>query len=79
MAGDQSDTFSIDLVVPDPCDPPTSLTKVDFENQSYTLTDTGRSYTHPDFSISPNYCPIDYSYEETTFKDSNEQDASAIT
>ena len=50
-AGDQADTFSIDLVVPDPCDPPTSLTKVAFENQSYTLTDTGESYTHPDFSI----------------------------
>ena len=55
-AGIESDQFTIDLVVTDPCDPPTSLTKVDMENQSYTLTDTDKSYTHPDFNISPDYC-----------------------
>ena len=58
-----TEEFSVQLVLPDPCDPPISLTKVAFENQRYTLTDTGQSYTHPDFSISPDYCPIDYTYE----------------
>ena len=73
-----SDTFTIDLVVTDPCDPPASFSKVAMENQSYTLTDTGKSYTHPDFSISPDYCPVDYSYEDTKFLDNSEMDATAI-
>ena len=45
------DTFSIDLVVPDPCDPPSSINPVPFENQRYTLTDVNQSYTHPDFEV----------------------------
>ena len=63
----------------DPCDPPTSLTKATMENQSYTLTDTDQSYTHPDFSISPDYCPVDYSYENTVFTDGSNMSATAIT
>ena len=45
------DTFTIDLVVPDPCDPPSSINPVPFENQRYTLTDVNQSYTHPDFEV----------------------------
>ena len=78
-AGIESDQFTIDLVVTDPCDPPTSLTKVDMENQSYTLTDTDQSYSHPDFNISPDYCTLDYSYEDSGFTDSNEMATTAIT
>ena len=49
------------------------------ENQSYTLTDTDQSYTHPDFSISPDYCPVDYSYENTVFTDDSNMSATAIS
>ena len=49
------------------------------ENQSYTLTDTDQSYTHPDFNISPDYCPVEYSYEDTGFTDGGNMPATAIT
>ena len=62
----------------DPCDPPTSLTKVAFENQSYTLTDVDQSYTHPDFSISPDYCTFDYSYVIQAFNDGGNDLATVI-
>ena len=73
-----SDTFTIDLVVTDPCDPPASFSKVAMENQSYTLTDTDKSYTHPDFNISPDYCPVDYSYSIQAFVDGSNTLATAI-
>ena len=77
-AGTGSETFTIDLVVTDPCDPPTSLTKVALENQSYTLTDNDKFYTHPDFSISPDYCPVDYSYDATTIVDGSDNYATTV-
>ena len=66
-AGEESDMFTIDLIVPDPCDPPSSLEKVDLDDQSYILTDINRSYTHPDFVVSPDFCPIDYTYQDSGF------------
>jgi len=31
-------------------------------NQEYTITDNTKTYTHPDWTISPSYCPISYDY-----------------
>ena len=75
------ETFSIDLVLQDPCDPPTSMTpSTPFVNQVYTLTETGQSYTHPDFVVDPSYCPEpSYTYAHTNFVDSNSNSASSIT
>jgi hypothetical protein len=53
-------TFTFTLV--DPCDPPTSITAAVLTDQVYTITDEGAKYTHPDFVISPEYCPFMYSY-----------------
>ena len=53
------------LTLQDPCDPPASVTGVDFVNQDYTLTDIERSYTHPVFTISPDYCEFRYSFTQT--------------
>ena len=56
-------TFIIALV--DPCDPPISVTGTDFTNQEYTLTDNQKEYTHPAFTVSPEYCPIVFTITET--------------
>ena len=53
-------TFLLTLL--DPCDPPISVTGADFVNQDYTLTDIERSYTHPVFTISPDYCKFEYTF-----------------
>ena len=60
---EKSATFLLTLL--DPCDPPASVTGVDFVNQDYTLTDIERSYTHPVFTISPDYCEFRYSFTQT--------------
>ena len=36
-------------------------------------------YTHPNFVADPSYCPLDYTYVETTFKNKNGADTNAIT
>ena len=54
-------TFTVTLV--DPCDPPTSIIKAPLTNQVYTITDTKKTYKHPDWTISPNYCPLSYTYD----------------
>jgi len=54
-------TFKITLV--DPCDPPASLSKPAIVNQVYTITDDNADpYTHPEFVVSPLYCPVTYQY-----------------
>jgi len=55
-------TFTVTLV--DPCDPPTSVQVVALTDQVYTITDTNVApYLHPDFVISPAYCPLAYTYD----------------
>ena len=54
-------TFTVTLV--DPCDPPTSLTAATLTNQEYTITDTTKTYTHPEWTIVPSYCPFAYTYD----------------
>ena len=57
-AGTETQTFTVDVVLPDPCDPPTSMSPAaPFVNQDYTLTAQGQSYTHPDFTVDPTFCP----------------------
>jgi hypothetical protein len=53
-------TFTVTLV--DPCDPPTSLTLVSLTDQEYTITETAKTYTQPDWTIAPSYCPFTYEY-----------------
>ena len=64
------------MTVSDPCDPPV-LSPATLTNQVYTVTDPAHSdYTHADFTVSPSYCPFNYSYSTTTILDSGD---SAIT
>ena len=53
-------TFTFTLV--DPCSPPTSLTKATLTDQDYTITDTAKTYTHPEWTIDPSFCPFTYDY-----------------
>lgn len=39
-----------------------SITPVEPTDQTYTITQAALSYTHPDFTADPSYCPITYSY-----------------
>ena len=55
-------TFTLNIL--DPCDPPTSLSKAEFSDQEYTLTDDDAvKYTHSSFTISPLYCKFRYDYD----------------
>ena len=54
-------TYTFTLL--DPCSPPISVTAATLTNQQYTITDSTKHYTHPDFTISPSYCPFTYSYD----------------
>ena len=66
--------FKITLV--DPCDPPASLLRPDFDDQEYTITDDSADpYTHPEFVVSPLYCPTEYVYNWTMLQNNE----SAIT
>ena len=62
-AAKKTRTATFQITLDDPCDPPVSLAKPSFENQEYTITDdSAEPYTHPEFTVSPSYCPIKYEY-----------------
>ena len=49
-------------------------------NQVYTLSDmSGPTYTHPEFTVVPNYCPLTYTYSETYLTDANGNTDTAIS
>jgi len=70
-------TFSFTLV--DPCSPPDSVVAGDaLEDQSYTITDLKKTYTHPkNWVITPDYCLLTYKYYIADI--SNIPGATAIT
>jgi len=35
---------------------------VSLDDQEYTITDSTKTYTIPDWTIAPNYCPLTYDY-----------------
>ena len=58
------------LTLEDPCDPPNSVSSVTLGNQVYTLTDASATpYVHPEFTIDPDYCLLEYSYSQTFLAD----------
>ena len=75
----QSVTATYTFTLVDPCNPPDSVTAgVALENQEYTITDTTKTYTHPEnWVITPDYCPLSYTYEIADI--TNMTGASAIT
>ena len=46
----------------DPCDEPVSLTASVLQDQEYTITDTVKSYTVPEYTPDPSWCGTSYSY-----------------
>ena len=76
--GPQSKDATIEFTLKDPCDPPVSVAISALTDQTYTLTTTGATYTHPEFSVAPSYCPLTYTYSETTLTDGNGDIDSAI-
>jgi len=75
----QSVTATYTFTLVDPCNPPDSVTAgAALENQEYTITDTTKTYTHPEnWVITPAYCPLSYTYEIADI--TNMPGASAIT
>ena len=57
------------------CDPPISITSTGWENQVYTLTAVGESYTHPAVVVNPAFCP----YTVTYLVNNLPNDESAVT
>ena len=55
-------TFTITLI--NPCESPV-ITVPEFENQLYKLTADLLPYTHPVFTIVPDFCTITYQYDVT--------------
>ena len=66
-AGDAAETFTVDLTLVDPCDPPTT-TQPDADTFSYTITDPGgASLTlDPLFTVDPSYCLVSIAVTEPT-------------
>ena len=57
----QEATFTFTLV--DPCDPPASIQVVSLPDQVYTITDDSAPVLiRQDFTSSPAYCPLVYTY-----------------
>ena len=73
-----STTATFGFVLEDPCDPPVSFDKVILVDQTYSLNQAEEAtYTHEDFIVVPDYCPIEYTYEEEPFE--LEFDSTAIS
>ena len=46
----------------------------------YIINDSNvRTYTHEEFVVDPDYCPIQYTYVETPFDDTDGNEATAIS
>ena len=58
----RSDSAKFTITLLDPCDPPVSIESPGLDDQLYLLTAKQESYEHPDFIVTPSYCPIYYSY-----------------
>jgi len=68
------------VCVTDPCDPPTSITMVPLEDQTYIIYNDGNpSYTISPVIISPEYCPYTVETKISYFKDFNDADQTAIS
>ena len=55
-----ADPFVITVI--DPCDKPVNLAASAVVNQQYTITDTFKTYTVPEFTPDPAWCAITYTY-----------------
>ena len=77
--GSQSQDATIEFTLKDPCDPPVSVTKAALTDQTYTLTTTDSTYTHPVFTVVPAFCPLTYSYSETSLTDGDGNSDTAIS
>ena len=55
------DTADFDIILTDPCDPPTITPPADLIDQVYTLTDNSKAdYVTAAWTISPDYCELDF-------------------
>jgi len=70
-----TDTATIKLTIPDPCDPPTSITPSNPADQTYTISDNPYTYTVAPFTIVPSFCQVDYVATKTDLSDGS----SAVT
>jgi len=68
------------LVLVDPCDPPLSVFSPATPSYIYTLTDPNAiDHVITDFVIEPDFCQLTFTYDVTTFTDSQGNQASAVT
>ena len=79
-AGSLTQTAVIEFTLSDPCDPPLSITVASLVDQTYRLADMSAApYTHADFTVVPDYCPLKYTYSETSLTDSDGNSDTAIS
>jgi hypothetical protein len=64
--------FTVSVTLSDPCDPPLTLTPIALQDQSYTITEAMKSYTHGDVVADPVYCPVRYEYTIERLVNGNE-------
>ena len=66
----ETEKANISIVLEDPCDPPTITPPADLVDQFYTLTDQAHTdYTTASWTVSPDYCELDYSQDYTRLQD----------
>ena len=51
------------IKVVDSCDAPFSITKVDMEDQVYTITQDKQYYQFDPFTVEPDFCDVEYSFK----------------
>ena len=56
-----SEKAYFNMIIEDPCDPPTIQPPSDLIDQRYTLTDTSRAdYVTAAWTITPSFCEVDF-------------------
>lgn len=67
----QCKSVEVCYVVEDPCDPPEDIQPPNFIDQVFKLKQLGQGYDAPEFTSSPEYCPVTYKTTITKFTDSD--------
>jgi len=67
---EKKDCKVVFVTIKDPCDPPTLVRLPNYENQVLTITDNAKtSYTMPEATIEPDYCPYTAKLEISKLND----------
>ena len=71
--------FDITFTLVDPCDPPESVASGILDDQTYIITDLAKDYQFNAATVTPSYCPVEYTYDVVSFDNESSLKTSAVT